>query len=143
MFADTAPDYRSLRLGERMRRYPKQKGCTLREMSARLSTSIATLSPIENDRAVLDLERLVAIAEALGVKSDALFPRSRSCHFQIVRRSSLPDLPPAVVRIRDSAHAAPRAYHNVLRPLAAPFVGKHMEPAHLQLRRPPPRTPRS
>lgn len=133
VFEETAADYRSLKLGERIRAHRKLRGLTLRAMSRELSTSIAALSAIENDRAVLDLERLVAISEVLGVRPDALFPRSRSCHFHVVRRSSLTDMPRVTVKIRDAVHDAPRQYHNVLRPLAAPFVGKQMEPYHIQV----------
>lgn len=133
VFEETAVDYRSLRLGERIRACRKAKGLTLRDMSLQLATSIAALSAIENDRAVLDLERLVAISDALGVRPDTLFPKGRSCHFHVVRRSSLDHLPPVTVKIRDAVHDTPRQYSNLLRPLAAPFVGKHMEPFHIQM----------
>lgn len=133
VFGETAPDYRSMRLGERIRACRKQKRWTLRDMSLQLSMSIAALSAIENDRAVLDLERLVAISEVLGVRPDALFPKSRSCHFCVVRRASLDHVPQFTVKIRNSAHDAPRTYRNAVRALAAPFVGKHMEPFHIQV----------
>jgi transcriptional regulator with XRE-family HTH domain/uncharacterized cupin superfamily protein len=102
-------------------------------MSLQLSMSIAALSAIENDRAVVNLERLVAISEVLGVRPDALFPKSRSCHFSVVRRTSLDHVPRITVKIRNSAHDAPRTYHNAVRPLAVSFVGKHMEPFHIQV----------
>ena len=88
-----------------------------RDMSRQLSTSIAALSAIENDRAVLDLERLVAISEVLGVRPDALFPRSCSCHYYVQRRALLDRVPPVTLKIRN-AHSTPPTYHNVLRPLA-------------------------
>jgi transcriptional regulator with XRE-family HTH domain/quercetin dioxygenase-like cupin family protein len=133
VFEDTAPDYRSLKLGTRIRACRKQKGWTLRDMAGQLSMSIAALSAIENERAELDLERLVAISEVLGVRPDALFPKTRSCHFHVVRRSSVEHVTPVTMKIRNVVRNVPREYHNVIRPLAAPFVGKHMQPFHIKV----------
>jgi transcriptional regulator with XRE-family HTH domain/quercetin dioxygenase-like cupin family protein len=133
VFEETAPDYRSLKVGARIRACRKQKGWTLRDMAQQMSISIAALSAIENDRAELDLERLVEISEVLGVRPDALFPRTRSCHFHVVRRSSVEQVAPVTMKIRNLAPTNPLQYHNVIRPLAAPFVGKHIEPFHIKL----------
>ncbi len=124
VFEETAPDYRSLRVGARIRACRKQKGWTLRDIAQQMSISIAALSAIENDRAELDLERLVEISDVLGVRPDALFPRTRSCHFHVVRRSSVEQVAPVTMKIRNLARTIPLQYHNVIRPLAAPFVGK-------------------
>lgn len=131
VYGETARDYRSLKLGERIRTARRARGLTLREMSIRLSTSIAALSAVENDRTALDLERLVAISEVLGVRLDTLFPKTESCHFYVMRRASVESIPPVTVKIRNAAH--PTLLPNVARPLAAPFVGKHMEPFQIHL----------
>jgi transcriptional regulator with XRE-family HTH domain len=107
VFGEAAADYRSLKLGERIRAYRRQRGWTLRDLSIQLSTSIAALSAIENDRAVLDLERLVAISDVLGVRPDALFPKTSSCHFYVQRQALLEQVPPVTVKVRNQAQGWP------------------------------------
>jgi transcriptional regulator with XRE-family HTH domain/oxalate decarboxylase/phosphoglucose isomerase-like protein (cupin superfamily) len=133
VYSEIPADYRSLKLGERIRSWRRERAWTLREMSDRLSTSVAALSAIENDRVVLDLERLLAISDVLGVRLHQLFPKNGSCHFHVIPRASLETIPPATVKTRNSSHPTPPRYPNVLRPLAGPFVGKSMEPFHIQV----------
>jgi transcriptional regulator with XRE-family HTH domain len=131
VFGDPVLDYRSLRLGETIRQLRKHKGWMMRTLASRLSISVASLSAIENDKAVLDVERLVAVADALGVRPDVLFPRSRSCHYHVVRRSTLESIPAVPLKATDRTGATSTVGHNLIRPLAAPFVGKHVEPFHI------------
>lgn len=133
VFGEPVVDYRSLRLGETIRQLRKQKGWMMRVLAARLGISVASLSAIENDKAVLDVERFVAIAEALDVRPDALFPRSRSCHFHIVSRSAVQALPVSPLKLTSRNGDSSVMSHNLVRPLAAPFVGKHMEPYHIAM----------
>lgn len=127
-------EYSALGLGQRIRELRKTKGWTLKDLASRLSISVASLSGIENEKAVLDLERLVAISEALGVRPDVLFPRSRTCHFEIMQRTTLESRPAATLKVIDQTSGTSTAYHNLLRPLADAFVGKHIEPFHIEVR---------
>jgi transcriptional regulator with XRE-family HTH domain/uncharacterized cupin superfamily protein len=125
-------DYAALAVGHRVRQLRKERGWTLATLARKLSISIASLSAIENEKATLDLERLVAISEALGVRPDVLFPRSRSRHFDVVRRPMVERRPAALLKVVDQATGQMTGYPNLLRPLADAFVGKHMEPFHME-----------
>jgi transcriptional regulator with XRE-family HTH domain len=133
VFSVPASDYRSLRLGQSIRERRQEKGWTLRDLSSRLELPIASLSAIENDRVVLDALRLVAIADALGVRPDALFPRSRSCHYHIVRRFEFDSIPAVALPITEEGGRTTTDLHRLMRPLAFQFIGKHMEPYRVEV----------
>ena len=115
--------YSDLRLGSTIREQRKFQGWTLQELASRLPMSAASLSAIENDKVVLDIEKLFTIAEALGIRPDAMLPRNPSRHFHI-SRSGAPDASMPVTFQEEAQQAS----HNMVRPLADVFVGKHLEP---------------
>ncbi len=133
VYTSAARDYSELRLGRTIREHRKSRGWTLQYLASRVSMSVAGLSEIENEKAVLDLERLVAIADVLGVRPDSMFPKSPSRHFQVTRRATIETLPPATLKLLDRSSGTVTAHHNLLRPLADPFVGKHIEPFHMEV----------
>ncbi len=133
VFSDPASDYRSLRLGQSIRERRQEKGWTLRDLSSRLAISIASLSAIENDKAALDTQRLVLIADALGVRPDALFPRSRSCHYHVVRRSTFDTTPALALPVTDHAGGSTTIPQSQMWPLAFQFIGKHIEPFRIEV----------
>ena len=134
VYSNLEGEYSDLGLGARIRELRKAKGWTLDDLSSRLSLSIASLSTIENDKATVDVERLVAICNALGVRPDALLPKGSSTHFHVATRDTLAQEQAASLRIVDHAKGSLTPYHNLLRPLAAPFVGKHFEPFQIEIR---------
>jgi transcriptional regulator with XRE-family HTH domain len=127
-----APSYKALELGRRIREERKRLGWTLEDLARRLGISIAALSDLENERTVLNLERLVEIGDALGVAADAFFPRTRSYHFEVSRLGNLPARAPAP-RVVNPSTGAERPYRHALRPLADAFVGKHIDPYHIEI----------
>jgi transcriptional regulator with XRE-family HTH domain len=133
VFSDPASDYRELHLGQSIRQHRQERGWTLRDLSSRLGISVASLSGIENDKVVLDAHRLVAIAETLGVRPDALFPRSRSCHYHVVRRSAFDSIPAVALPVTAPASGATTVPRRSMRPLASQFIGKHMEPFRIEV----------
>lgn len=134
VYSNLEGDYSALGLGRRMRELRKSRGWTLQDLASKLSISIASLSTIENDKATVDVERLVAICNALGVEPGALLPRGRSSHYHVATRAALEHQEAAALRIVDHAKGSQTPYHNLLRPLAAPFVGKHFEPFEIEIR---------
>lgn len=122
-----------LHLGRTIREHRKGRGWTLHELASRLSISAASLSAIENEKVVLDLERLVAIADVLGIRPDAMLPKSPSCHFHVTRHSALETWPATPLNLPNRESAPASSHLNLLRPLAGPFVGKHMEPFHIKV----------
>jgi transcriptional regulator with XRE-family HTH domain len=126
--------YQGLGLGRRIREERKRLGWTLEALAGRLHTSIAALSDLENEKAVLNLERLADISDALGVSPDAFFPRTKTYHFQICRGSQLPLGNGTSPRVIDPTTGREDAYHHSLRALAGDFIGKHIEPYHIEIR---------
>jgi transcriptional regulator with XRE-family HTH domain len=124
--------YRALEIGPRIREERKRRAWTLEDLAGRLHISIAALSDIENEKTVLNVERLVDISDALGVPVDALFPRTKTYHFQITRRSAARQRP-VTAKIVDQATGAHFSYHNGLQPLADAFIGKHIEPFAIEI----------
>lgn len=96
--------------------------------------SSGNLSAIENEKAVLDTERLSAIAEALGLAPQSLFPRSPNRHFQITHQAGLDSLAPMAPNVVDRVTGKISPHHNLLRPLAGEFVGKHIAPFFIEVR---------
>jgi mannose-6-phosphate isomerase-like protein (cupin superfamily) len=82
---------------------------------------------------VLDTERLAAIADALGLPPQSLFPKSPNRHFQITHQSNLDSLPSSTLNVVDKSTGLVGAHHNLLRPLAGEFVGKHVAPFRIEI----------
>ena len=133
VYTTAVSDYSQLRLGQTIREHRKRRGWTLQDLASRVPMSVAGLSEIENEKAVLDLERLVAIADVLGVRPDSMFPKNPSRHFQVMRRATIDALPPSPLKLLDRSSGTITAHHNLLRPLADEFVGKHIEPFHIEV----------
>ncbi len=133
VYSSSAVDYGDLHLGRTIRERRKQRGWTLQELAARLSISAASLSAIENEKAKLDLEQLVTIADIFGVHPDELLPRSPSQHYLITARSEFEALPQATLRLIDRTSGENAAHHARVIPLADAFVGKHLEPFQLEV----------
>src|SRR5437773_2055528 len=81
--------YEGLKLGERVRRARQDRGLTLRQLAARLDTSSARLSQIENERIRLDLQDVLEFADALELPLDALIPPDVSLPYQISRDADM------------------------------------------------------
>ena len=60
-------------LGTLMRSLRDRYGWTLKEMSERIDIPVSTLSKVEHDRLTLSYDRLVQIAERLGIRMSELF----------------------------------------------------------------------
>lgn len=131
VFSDPASDYAGLLLGRSIRQRRLEKGWTLRDLASRLGISVASLSGIENEKIALDARRLVLIAETLGVRPESLFPRSRRCSYHVVHRSALAGIPAMGLPV-GAGPASPALGHS-MRPLASPFIGKHMEPFRIEV----------
>jgi transcriptional regulator with XRE-family HTH domain/quercetin dioxygenase-like cupin family protein len=128
VYRHLSESYRLLQIGGRIRRERRRRRWTLATLAKRIGISVASLSAIENEKALVNVDRLLAIGEALGVRADTLFSRTESHHFHITRRSTAAEpalLPPTIV---DEDGRSRGTYDNPIRPLAAPFVGKHIEP---------------
>jgi transcriptional regulator with XRE-family HTH domain/oxalate decarboxylase/phosphoglucose isomerase-like protein (cupin superfamily) len=122
--------YASLEIGGRIRRERTRRGWTLADLAKQFGVSVASLSAIENDKALLTVDRLLRVSQVLGVRPDALFSRTLTRPYQITRGSDMPEgKPPAII---DEARG-PRTYENPLHPLAAPYVGKHIEPFEITM----------
>lgn len=133
VYTDLRIEYGELRLGGTIRDLRKSRGWTLQELAKKLSLSLANLSAIENDKAVLDTQRLSAIAAAFGVRPDALFPKNASRHFHVVRQASLESTLASPLHLLDRGSGEVTQHQNLVRPLADVFVGKHIEPFHMEL----------
>ena len=119
--------YEELRLGERIREIRQHRGVTLRELAAKVDTSPARLSQIENDRLHLALEELEALTAALNVPLEALLPAEQTLPYQIVRDVESRGTAMHPASAGDGRAGSVDATHG-LRPLADLFVGRHMEP---------------
>ena len=134
VYSNLESDYREIGLGGRIRKLRKARGWTLQDLSSRLSLSIASLSTIENDKASVDVERLVAICNALQVQPEALLPTGTSAHFHIESHEAREAAQAASLRVVDHGRGTLTPYHNLLYPLADAFVGKHLEPFQIEIR---------
>lgn len=133
VFNSVSVDYASLGLGERTRAERKRRGWTLQDLAGKLNISTASLSAIENGKTILTLEQLVAITTALGVAPHVVLPGSHSSHYLITRRSALDAQELAPLKVVDPSRRASTSYHNLLKPLADRFVGKHLEPFYIEV----------
>lgn len=120
-------DDRDQSLGRRIREHRLARRYTLRQLAERLRVSMAKLSNIENDKGTLDLAELSQLATALSVPLSALFPRSRVSH-HLIRHSDEIAAERPILRELIGPEPGPARHHNPIRPLAEPFIGKHMEP---------------
>ena len=118
--------YEDRKLGGLIRVAREGQGLTLKQLGARVSTSAARLSQVENDRLRLDLQQVLRFADALQLPLSSLIPADASLPYQISRDSHTRQQPPnATMLVRgDGAAISPHAYT----PLAELFVGRHLEP---------------
>jgi transcriptional regulator with XRE-family HTH domain/quercetin dioxygenase-like cupin family protein len=126
-------DYSDLALGKTIRQRRKARGWTLRELAGRLGISVAGLSAIETEKARVDLEQLVNIAEALGVRLDEMLPASPSRHYLVMAKSDREALGPEALTLVDRASGKQTSHHARVVPLAEAFVGKHLEPYQIDV----------
>ncbi len=133
VYTHSRAEYSELGLGQTIREHRKKRNWTLQDLASRLSISTANLSAIENEKVVLDMERLVAIADVFGMRADAMFPKNPSRHFHVVRHAALEEMPAATLNLLDRRSGTVTAHHNLLRPLADVFVGKHIEPFQVEV----------
>ena len=119
--------YEQLRLGERIREARQQSGMTLKQLAARVNTSAARLSQIENDRLHLDLDEVQVLTRALEIPLEALLPAEQTLPYQIVRAADSRATPiqPAVL---GDKHGGSVVLPHGFWPLADLFVGRHLEP---------------
>ena len=133
-YPEVDEDYRTLRVGSRIREHRKRHGWKLVDLAARLGISVGKLSAIENDKIAVDVDLFVGIAETCGVPFDVLLPPTPSSHFHIVRSRSIENEPPSTVKLVNRTSHKLISYHNRLWPLADRFIGKHIEPLALEIR---------
>src|SRR3954470_22727936 len=118
--------YEDLKLGSRIRSAREQQGLTLMQLGARVKTSAARLSQVENDRLRLDLQEVLTLAQALKIPVSVLIPDDVSLPYQISRDSDV-----RVQPSRSTVFAGPDAASTVMAahrytPLADLFVGRHL-----------------
>jgi transcriptional regulator with XRE-family HTH domain len=119
--------YEELRVGERIRDARQDRRMTLKQLADRMGTSSARLSQIENDHIGLDIQELLAFADALELPLDRFVPADVRLPYQITRDSELRQRAPrpAILATPDGdGVASPHSYW----PLAGLFVGQHLEP---------------
>lgn len=120
--------YEDLKLGRLIRAAREDQGLTLKQLGARVNTSAARLSQVENDRLQLDLQELLGFADALRIPLSSLIPADASLPYQISRDSEVRQQPPpATILTRGDGAAAVVSPHTYT-PLAELFVGRHLEP---------------
>lgn len=119
--------YEDLKLGGRIRGAREKKGLTLKELGARVNTSAARLSQVENDRLRLDLQEILSFAEALTIPLSALLPVDVSLPYQISRDSDLRLQPPRSTVFAGLDGSAGVTSAHQYTPLADLFVGRHLE----------------
>jgi transcriptional regulator with XRE-family HTH domain len=120
--------YEELKLGHRIRETRQQRQLTLRQLADAVRTSSARLSQIENERLRLDLQEVVAFADALGVTVDALIPPDASVPYQLVRDTAVRERAPLPTLLVSPGAREGVASPHTFRPLADLFVGRHLEP---------------
>jgi transcriptional regulator with XRE-family HTH domain len=120
--------YEDLKVGDRIRDARQRQGIILKDLAARVATSPARLSQIENDRLGLDVGEILAFAEALGVSLDDLIPAELTLPYQIVRDADVRTRPTRPTLLRDAQGGDAVASPHRFWPLADLFVGRHLEP---------------
>jgi len=79
-------DETRLSIGKLVRRFRRQKGLTLKELSSRCCISVSHLSKLESDRAGVSVANLRRLASTLGVSVSSLIGTDLSQQVQPVRR---------------------------------------------------------
>jgi transcriptional regulator with XRE-family HTH domain len=120
--------YEDLKLGDRIRSARQQQGLTLKQLGARVNSSPARLSQVENDRLRLDLQEVLRFAHALDVPLNVLIPSDVSQPYQISRDSDVRSQPPRTTRFAGLDEASSVVSAHNYTPLADLFVGRHLEP---------------
>jgi transcriptional regulator with XRE-family HTH domain len=120
--------YDDLNLGQRIREERRRQGWTLKDLSLKVSISIARLSEIETGRHLLDLHQALAIGEALSIRPESFLPPDVTLPYQISRDVEVRSRPPRHVSIVGKHKAGGMTHHNQFWPLADLFVGRHVEP---------------
>lgn len=110
-------------MGERLRAMRKQRGLTLKALSARSAVALSTLSKMELGQVSASYEKFAAVARALEVDIAALFDPAHDTARAMAGK-------PLVVR--STLAAAPRhdSPQYRYRPLAGSYPGKRMQPMH-------------
>ena len=127
VFSSHLLHYEQLAIGERIRRARLDKGMTLKQLAARLDSSAARLSQIENDQIRLDLQEVLAFAAVLDLSVDDLLPADVTQPFQIVRDGEpRGHHQPAWLHPHDDRRTLTLPHS--FRPLADLFMGRQMEP---------------
>jgi transcriptional regulator with XRE-family HTH domain/quercetin dioxygenase-like cupin family protein len=122
-----------VQVGQRIREERARRGLTLRELATQLEMSAAKLSNVETGKVSVDLGELSRVATALHVSVASLFPKTRLRHYYIKRAADVAAAP-GVNRELTGPDGGPERHHNPVRPLADPFVGKHIEPVLAEIR---------
>ncbi len=65
-------------IGEKIRKYRKEKGISQEELAERVGISVTHMSHIETANTKLSLPVFVSITEALGIKADDLLKANRA-----------------------------------------------------------------
>ena len=133
VFSNAETEFDRQAIGRHVRQLRLQRGWRLQDLAERVSVSVTTLSAIENDKVSLDIDLLLAISRALDISLDVLLPRSRSGHYCIARRTDVDGRQPFPMKLVNRATGALTSYHNKLRALADPFVGKYIEPFEIDI----------
>ena len=118
--------FEELQLGQRVRQERKRLGWTLKDLSLKVNISSARLSEIETGRHPLDFHQALAITDALGINPESFFPVDVTLPYQIARHAEVQSEPPRHVSLVGEHDACTN--HNQFLPLAALFVGRHLEP---------------
>ena len=121
-------EYEQLGLGAHIREARQRRGLTLKELASRVKTSPARLSQVENERLRLDLDEVLAFAEALEVDLDALVPPDVTVPYQIARDAEIRGRAARETRFAAAEHADGVASPHCYWPLADLFVGRHLQP---------------
>ncbi len=119
--------YEELGVGARIRAERRGKHLTLRQLADIIGISPAHLSNLETEKTPPDLVELQRTAAALGVSMTVLFPPRVDYPLLITRREQLAQETPFAFGLL-GAEPGRQHHHNLVRPLADAFVGKHMEP---------------
>lgn len=121
-------EYEHLQLGDRIRQARQTRGLTLKDLAARVNTSPARLSQIENERVRLDVDETIGFAAALGVPIDVLVPPDVSVPYQIAHDAEVRNRAPRATLFAAPDHRTSVQSVHSYWPLADLFVGRHLEP---------------
>lgn len=119
--------YEDLKLGSRIRAARQERELTLRQLADRVHTSAARLSQIENERVRLNLQEVIAFADALGIGLDALVTPDLTVPYQISRDADVRNQAATPMVFASDAGDGVSSPHTYW-PLAPLFVGRHLQP---------------